>query len=316
MQDIIEPIDRELIEKELNDKVYVRPTNNGGNKLFIVDCHNAPQTLREIGRLRELSFRQAGGGTGKDCDLDEFDYGNSAYKQLIVWHPEDKEIIGGYRFILTKDARQADGNYHLATTEIYEFSEKMKNFYFLKTIELGRSFVQPKYQPSAENRKGLFSLDNLWDGLGALIINYPEVEYFFGKVTMYTHFNREARDLILTFMHHYFPDNEDLIKVENPIGIQSDTSEFKKSLEGKDYKSGHIILNTRVRELGENIPPLFNSYMNTSPTMKTFPTCINSHFGDVEETGIMVTIKDIYESKKDRHVSSYLKYLESKASSK
>lgn len=312
MQEIIAPVDRALLEQELNDSVFVRPTNNGGNKLYIVDCHNAPNTLREIGRLRELSFRQAGGGTGKDCDLDEFDYGDSAYKQLIVWHPEDQEIIGGYRFILTNDARMPDGNYHLATTEIYEFSERMKNFYFLKTIELGRSFVQPKYQPSAENRKGLFSLDNLWDGLGALIINYPEIDYFFGKVTMYTHFNREARDLILTFMHHYFPDPEGLIKVEHPMPILTDTSAFKAILEGLDYKHGHVELNTRVRELGENIPPLFNSYMNTSPTMKTFPTCINTHFGDVEETGIMVTIKDIYESKKDRHVSSYMKYLAEK----
>jgi hypothetical protein len=315
MQDIIAPVNRELLESELNDRVFIRPTNNGGNELYIIDCHNAPNVLKEIGRLRELSFRMAGGGTGKDCDLDEFDFGPSAYQQLIVWHPDDKEIIGGYRFILTKNARQPNGEYHLATTEIYEFSERMKNFYFLSTIELGRSFVQPKYQPSAENRKGLFSLDNLWDGLGALTIIYPEVEYFFGKVTMYTHFNKEARDLILSFMHYYFPDKEKLIKVDCPVMIEHDTSAFVASLKGLDYKEGHHLLNGLVRDLGENIPPLFNSYMNISPTMKTFPTCINSHFGDVEETGILVTIRDIYETKKDRHISSYLKFLESKATS-
>ncbi|MDP2174671.1 MAG: GNAT family N-acetyltransferase [Bacteroidota bacterium] len=312
MQEIIAPIDKNILEQELTNDLYIRPTNNGGNQLFVVDCHTAPNVLKEIGRLREESFRAAGGGTGKDCDLDEFDYGSSAYKQLIVWHPEDKEIIGGYRYIKTIDARQESGDYHLATTEIYEFSEKMKNYYFLSTIELGRSFVQPKYQPSAENRKGLFSLDNLWDGLGALIVLHPEVHFFFGKVTMYTHFNKEARDLILSFMHHYFPDNENLIKVEHPVNIEHDTSQFIKSLSGLDYKEGHHLLNSKVREVGENIPPLFNSYMNTSPTMKTFPTCINHHFGDVEETGIMVTIKDIYESKKDRHVNSFLKYLETK----
>ncbi len=309
MQDIIPAIDRHLLEKELNKQTFVRPTNNGGNELYIVDCHNAPNTLKEIGRLRELSFRTAGGGTGKDCDLDEFDYGDCAYKQLIVWQPEDKEIIGGYRFVETIKTRQTDGSYHLATTEIYDFSETMKNSYFLNTIELGRSFVQPKYQPSKENRKGLFSLDNLWDGLGALIIMNPQVHYFFGKVTMYTHFNREARDLILTFMHHYFPDKEQLIRVENPLSITHNTSDFLKAIQPLDYKEGHHLLNLRVRELGENIPPLFNSYMNTSPTMKTFPTCINHHFGDVEETGIMVTIEDIYESKKDRHVNSFLNYL-------
>ncbi len=312
MQEIIAPISKEILEKELNANTFIRPTNNGNNELYIVDCHTAPNVLKEIGRLRELSFREAGGGTGKDCDLDEFDFGTSAYKQLIVWQPQDKEIIGGYRYILTKDARQADGSYHLATTEIYEFSERMKNHYFLKTIELGRSFVQPMYQPSKENRKGLFSLDNLWDGLGALIINHPDMEYYFGKVTMYTHFNTEARDLILAFMHYYFPDNEDLIRVEKPVLPQYDTTEFVASLKGHDYKEGHHILNARVRELGENIPPLFNSYMNTSPTMKTFPTCINHHFGDVEETGILVTIPDIYETKKERHVNSYLKFLAEK----
>jgi hypothetical protein len=307
---IIDPIDRRLLEAELNQSVFIRPTNFSGNELYIVNCHNAPNVLKEIGRLRELSFREAGGGTGKSCDLDEFDFGPSAYQQLIVWQPEDKEIIGGYRFILTKDARQADGSYHLATTEIYEFSERMKSFYFLSTIELGRSFVQPKYQPSKDNRKGLFSLDNLWDGLGALIVKYPEVDYFFGKVTMYTHFNREARDLILSFMHHYFPDKEQLISVNNPLPLTQDTSAFVEALKGLEFKEGHHLLNSKVRELGENIPPLFNAYMNTSPTMKTFPTCVNNHFGDVEETGIMVTIKDIYESKADRHVNSYLKFLQ------
>ena len=307
---IIDPIDRRLLEAELNQSVFIRPTNFSGNELYIVNCHNAPNMLKEIGRLRELSFREAGGGTGKSCDLDEFDFGPSAYQQLIVWQPEDKEIIGGYRFILTKDARQADGSYHLATTEIYEFSERMKSFYFLSTIELGRSFVQPKYQPSKDNRKGLFSLDNLWDGLGALIVKYPEVDYFFGKVTMYTHFNREARDLILSFMHHYFPDKEQLISVNNPLPLTHDTSAFVEALKGLEFKEGHHLLNSKVRELGENIPPLFNAYMNTSPTMKTFPTCVNNHFGDVEETGIMVTIKDIYESKADRHVNSYLKFLQ------
>ena len=307
---IIDPIDRRLLEAELNQSVFIRPTNFSGNELYIVNCHNAPNVLKEIGRLRELSFREAGGGTGKSCDLDEFDFGPSAYQQLIVWQPEDKEIIGGYRFILTKDARQADGSYHLATTEIYEFSERMKSFYFLSTIELGRSFVQPKYQPSKDNRKGLFSLDNLWDGLGALIVKYPEVDYFFGKVTMYTHFNREARDLILSFMHHYFPDKEQLISVNNPLPLTHDTFAFVEALKGLEFKEGHHLLNSKVRELGENIPPLFNAYMNTSPTMKTFPTCVNNHFGDVEETGIMVTIKDIYESKADRHVNSYLKFLQ------
>lgn len=312
MKQIIEPIDKSILESELTKELLIRPTNNGNNELYIVDCHTAPNVLREIGRLRELTFRQAGGGTGKECDLDEFDYGNAAYKQLIVWQPVDKEIIGGYRYVLTHNTKDEQGNYHLATSEIYNFSEKLKSHYFKKTIELGRSFVQPNYQPSANNRKGLFSLDNLWDGLGALIIIHDDMEYFYGKVTMYRHFKQEAKDLIYSFMHHYFPDKEGLIQIDDSLKILTDTSALINQIKDLPYKEGHHVLNHMVRDLGENIPPLFNAYMNTSPTMKTFPTCINPHFGDVEETGIMVTIKDIYESKKDRHVNSYLKYLENK----
>ena len=113
-------------------------------------------------------------------------------------------------------------------------------------------------------------------------------------------------------MQYYFPDDEKLISVEIPVIAEFDTTEFVESLKGLEYKEGHHILNARVRELGENIPPLFNSYMNTSPTMKTFPTCVNHHFGDVEETGILVTIPHIYELKKERHVQSYLNYLATK----
>ena len=199
----------------------------------------------------------------------------------------------------------SDGNYHLATTELFSFSEKFKTDYLPACIELGRSFVQPQYQPSVNNRKGLFSLDNLWDGLGALTIDNPDIHYFFGKVTTYRHFNVRARDFILRFMQHYFPDHEQLVWPHRTVAPIVDTAEFAKELIGKDYKEGHKILNTLVRSLGENIPPLVNAYMNLSSTMKTFGTSVNEEFGDVDETGILVAIKDIYPTKKERHVTTY-----------
>ena len=124
---------------------------------------------------------------------------------------------------------------------------------------------------------------------------------------MYTDFNVLARDMILTFMKQYFPDNEKLVWPHNPVHIKSDMTAFIKSIQGLPYKEGHLLLNRNVRALGENIPPLINSYMNLSATMRTFGTAINTHFGEVEETGILVTISDIYETKKERHVSSYIK---------
>ncbi len=308
MEEIIAPIDRHILEAELTRDKFVRITNNGNNEIYIITHHDSPDIMQEIGRLREVAFRSAGGGTGKSIDIDEYDTADAPYKQLIVWSPEEKEIVSGYRYIKCKDAPVgADGVIQLATTELFVFSEKFVRDYIPYTIELGRSFVQPRFQPSVDNRKGLFSLDNLWDGLGAIVVDNPDIRYFYGKVTMYTDFNVHARDMILSFMNYYFPDNERLVVPIHPLPIKTDVSAFLKAIEGLSYKDGHRILNQGVRELGEHIPPLVNAYMNLSATMKTFGTALNDHFGEVEETGIMVAIADIYDSKKERHVTTYKK---------
>ncbi|TND09220.1 MAG: hypothetical protein FD123_1623 [Bacteroidetes bacterium] len=304
-QPIIPPVDRSLLAAELNEKTFLRHANNGTNEIYVVNAHNSPHTLREIGRVRELTFRASGGGTGLDCDLDDYDTKERCYEQLIVWNPEDKEIVGGYRFIRCEKGRLAGGEYDLVTTELFEFSDRFKNEFLPATIELGRSFVQPMYQPSASNRKGLFSLDNLWDGLGALVIDNDDIRYFYGKVTIYGHYNMLARDLIYRFMEHYFPDPDKLVKPIYPVTAQHNTDAFAKSLQGLAYKDGHRLLNQLVREQDEFIPPLVNSYMNLSATMRSFGTSENKHFGDVFETGILVTIADIYPTKKERHVNSY-----------
>lgn len=307
-EEIIAPIATDILLAELNKDRFVRVANNGKNEIYIITHHDSPNVMQEIGRLREVTFRASGGGTGHAVDIDEFDITNDApYKQLIVWNPEDKEIVGGYRYIKCGEVPIINGIPQLATTELFKFSEKFMKEYLPYTIELGRSFVQPLYQPSATNRKGLFSLDNLWDGLGALIVDNPDMKYFFGKVTMYTHFNAHARDMILSFMKYYFPDPYNMVTPIEPLGLKTDVTEFLNTIKGLPYKEGHAILNKRVRELGENIPPLVNSYMNTSPNMMSFGTANNAHFGDVEESGIMVTIKDIYPSKGERHVTSYKK---------
>jgi hypothetical protein len=307
MKLLIPPIEKELLLKELTKHRFVRNTNYGSNEIYIVTNNNAPNILREIGRLREVTFRAAGGGTGLDCDLDDFDTNKICYQQLIVWSPTDKEIVGGYRFILIRDAeKDSKGIPQLSTSHYFKFSDKFVTEYSSFTIELGRSFVQPMYQPGSTNRKGLFSLDNLWDGLGAIYIDNPDQKYFFGKMTMYKDYNQKARDMLMYFLELYFPDPEELVVPIKPLGYQTDISEFK-TLFKKDlpYKEAHAILNQNIRKLGENIPPLFNSYMNISPSMKTFGAADNLDFGGVEETGILVTIADIYPSKTERHITSY-----------
>ncbi len=305
--EIIPPGDRELIKAELTPERFLRYTNNGDNLVYLVDYHSAPHVVREIGRLRELTFRAAGGGTGMALDLDQNDTSENCYQQLITWNEADEEIVAGYRLICCKDALGPDGSIHLSTSHLFDFSESFVQDYLPYTIELGRSFVQPNYQPSLDNRKGMFSLDNLWDGLGAVVLLNPNIKYLFGKVTMYPHYNREGRDLLLYFIKQYFPDNQGLVKPKQKLRLSYETEIISRSnpFEGLDYKDGYKVLNGRIRALGENIPPLINTYMNLSPSMKTFGTALNDEFGEVEETGILITLSDIYESKKHRHMDTF-----------
>ncbi len=308
METVISPVDRNQLEKELTDELFFRETNNGQNKIYIFTNKQAPSLMRELGRLREITFRDATGGTGKCCDIDEFDVSPNPFKQLIVWNPEDREIVGGYRYIVGKDVKNDEnGHPETPTSELFKFSPKFIKEYWPLTFELGRSFVQPMYQPTVNLRKGMYSLDNLWDGLGAITIENPGVKYFFGKITMYPSYDSFARDLILYFLHRYFPDTEGLVEPRIPLKIQTKEKVLTSIFSGANYDEDYKILIQKIRHLGEQIPPLVNAYMNLSGSMKTFGTAINKDFGNVEETAIIITIADIYDYKKDRHLSTYNK---------
>lgn len=300
---IIPPVSIKLIEQELNEQTFVRYANKGNNEIYIVDYHNAPNVVREIGRLRELTFSMAGGGTGKELDLDDFDTSENCYSQLIVYDREDKVIAGGYRFIDCATVLNGESDQvALSTRNYFNFSKKFITEYLPYTIELGRSWIHPDYQ-AGMSRKGVFALDNLWDGLGALVLNHPNMKYFFGKVTMYDKYNTNARNTLLYFLKHYFPDNEKLVSPIHPLTVNDELVEFKANIEGKGFDEGVKVLNQYLKNYGENIPPLINSYMRLSPTMKSFGTAVNPDFGGVEETGILVTVADVYPEKKERHLT-------------
>ena len=303
MKKIINPIEKSILKAELTADKFIRQTRKGGNEIYSVNQHNSPNILREIGRLREVTFRASGGGTGQELDLDEYDLREMCYQQLIVWSPEDEEIIGGYRYIKCKEAIDSDGEIQLSTAHYFKFSPSFINDYLPNTIELGRSWVRPDYQPSVNPKKGLYALDNIWDGLGALVKFNPDIQYFFGKVTMYPEYNRPSRNFLLTFMHHFFPDNENLMVPYHPLLMDEDVSVYLEIINQLPYKEAFKELNTFVREHGEFVPPLVNIYMSLSPTMKTFGTAVNADFGNVEETGILVTLADIYEDKKERYLN-------------
>ena len=307
MEPIISPVSLDLIKSELTPSKKLRDTNKGGNEIYIVSHHDSPNIMREIGRLREEAFRDSGGGSGLSMDIDDFDTMEIPYQQLIVWDPDNEKIIGGYRYIAGPDIKmEENGQPHLATSHMFEFSEKFLKEYLPYTIELGRSFIAPEYQSRQAGMKALFALDNLWDGLGALAIVKPEMKYFFGKMTMYPEYDREARDLIQHFLFKHFEDKEKLVIPVDPLKIETDRSYMDSILKEDDFKNDYKCLNAEVRKLGENIPPLVNSYMSLSPTMRTFGGGINHEFSEAEETCILITFDEIYEAKKARHIDSYI----------
>ena len=304
MSEYIKKVPPAVIEAELKQEYFMRHTNKGGNEIYIVDAYSAPNTMREIGRLREIAFRTAGGGTGKPFDVDEFDTMEVPCRQLLVWSPVDKAIIGAYRFILGNDMKVENGVPRIAASHMFRFSKEFIDKYLPYTIELGRSFVSVEYQSTRQNTHSIYALDNLWDGLGALTIIYPHVKYLFGKFTMYPNYPVECRDMLLAFLRLYFQDKEQLIVPINPI-CQNDTGKYSHLFCGNDFKEDYRVLNMFIRNHGYNIPPLVNAYMSLSPTMKLFGTAINHEFGAVEESGILVVIDEIREEKKRRHIQSY-----------
>ena len=306
---IAPPVDRELIKKELKQKHFLRKTNRGKKEIYITTAHLSPNIMREIGRLRELSFATDGGGTGKEVDIDEYDTLPDPYccKQLFVWDTENEEIVGGYRYNHGSTMmHREDGTIATPTAEHYQFSQDFLDNYLPYTVELGRAFVQPAYQPSTDVHKGLYSLDNLWDGIGALVLEFPETRYFLGKITIYDSMDTEARDLMLFFYQKYFPDPDGLMWPFHPTKVQMDYNTLVKLFNGRNYKEDYQILLHAVRSRGCTVPSLVNAYMNLSSTMRYFGTCPDHGLPGTNGIGILITLKDINEDKRLRHIESYI----------
>lgn len=305
MEEIIQKVDRQLLKAELSEKRFLRSTNKAGNEIYITTHHDSPNVMRELGRLREISFRAAGGGTGKALDVDQYDIQPNPYKQLVLWDPDKQEIIGGYRFQYGSEIPVKDGKLMIATARLFDFSEEFITDFIPYTIELGRSFVQPEYQSSKAGAKALFALDNLWDGVGALSVIHPEIKYFFGKVTMYSDFHTESRDYILSFLKKFFPDDNKLVSPIVPLESSISRQVIDETFTEATFKDNYKKLNKLVRSFGTNIPPLVSAYVNLSPTMRSFGTAVNDVFGGVEETGILVTLDDVFDEKRKRYMESF-----------
>ncbi len=308
MDKIIDPVPLDLILSELGEDRKFMDTNKGGNEIYILDCNTAPNTLREIGRLREISYRNSGGGSGKALDLDEYDFLDNPYKQLIVWDPDAKAIIGGYRFLPGKDAVIGpDGQPRITSSHLFRYSETFVKEYLPKSMELGRSFVVPDYQSSKAGAKALFTMDNLWDGIAGAVMAYKGVDYFFGKMTIYASYDKSALALIMRFLAKHFPDPEGLAAPYKPVVSDADPRLLDLILCEDDLKADFRCLKKAIHDLGTSIPPLVNSYINSSSTMKIFGSTIAEDFSDTIETGLMIRFSEMYPEKRDRHALAFLR---------
>ena len=318
MIEIVPPVDREVLKAELSENIFVRPTNKANNKIYITDAKESPNIMREIGRLRELSFRSWGGGTGKELDTDEFDFLKKPFKQLIIWDPEKEEIVGGYRFLSGKDAEILEnGQPNFVMSSLFTFSDKFIEEYLPYSIELGRAFVQPDYQTAKMGMKSLFALDNLWDGLGALIHKEKHSKYFVGKVNIYKEYPQLARELLYEYMNLHCPDPDQLIVPKVPITISEESKKIAKIvLTEKSAPANYKALQKTIRHIGTTVPPMFNAYIGLTDTLRMFGTMIDEHFGNTYESAIMLTMNDLIESKRQRYIDPYIQFLKQKLNEK
>ena len=307
MKPIIAPVETEILLHELEGHL-LRPSNKAGNLIYDITAHECPNVMREIGRLREISYRAGGGGTGKELDIDDQDIMPRPYHQLIVWDPDNNQIIGGYRYLFGHEAEIRNGQPFITSAHLFHYSERFIHDYLPNTIEFGRAFVQPMYQKREMGVKALFALDNIWDGIGAVLFNHPEIRYMIGKVTIYPGYNEQARELIYAYLDRYHKGEQGLIEPYHPLLSQPLTH---SPFEGKDKQENYHILQHAVREQGTVIPPIFTAYLNLTNDLQFFGNAINDEFSDVLESGIMVDLETVYPEKKERYINSYIKWLNS-----
>lgn len=306
MEPIINPVDTNLLLNEL-DGHLLRPTNKAGNLIYDITAHECPNVMREIGRLREISYRDAGGATGKSADIDEMDTMPRPYHQLIVWDPDNKQIIGGYRYLFGAEAEIRNGQPFITSSYLFHYSELFIRDYLPSAIEFGRAFVQPMYQKREMGVKALFALDNIWDGIGAIMHNHPQIRWMIGKVTVYPEYNSMARELIYTYLHQYHQGQKGLFE---PYHLQP-LQKIETPFEGTDPQENYHILQRAVREQGTVIPPMFSAYLNLTNELQYFGTAIEETFSNVYDSGIMVDLETVYPEKKERYIAPYVEWLQS-----
>ncbi|WP_293267169.1 lysophospholipid acyltransferase family protein [Neptunomonas sp.] len=291
---IVHPQDRRLLKQELKASELLGETVDG-KKIYLFDHCPDSAVMQEIGRLREISFRCVGEGTGKNKDLDKYDH---YYRHIILWDEDDLEIAGAYRLAEAHKLIH-DSNSPLYSETLFQYGEAMHP-YFEQGIELGRSFVQPRYW-------GRRSLDYLWYGIGAYLKKHPNVRYLFGPVSLSNRYPKPAKDMLVWFYQHYFADNNRLAKAHTPYELSSKESVLTVFI-GDDYQTDFKILKEQLNYLGVSVPTLYKQYSELCTTggVRFMDFGIDANFNYCVDGLVMVDTHFIKEKKHQRYVGNKL----------
>ncbi|MGM5481554.1 MAG: GNAT family N-acetyltransferase [Nanobdellota archaeon] len=316
-QKIIDPVDKSLLEKEINDSTFCRMSSRNNDKeLHILDPlkHDLSYSLGEIGRLREHSFRAVGGGTGQSSDVDHFDYDpEHPYKQLIVWDPAEKEILGGYRFINGKDVPKEHAQDFLASGIVFNLANTFKDKYLHDIIELGRSWVHPDYIiKHGEKGLGSFMLNNLFDGLSTLIVD-EKPKYFFGKVTLYpsedmAYFHQRNAMMNILSKHRSLEDKRPLLFAKQTVDNPPDAEKFRRISNPENSFTEDYLRYRKIteKEGHDYMPPLLHTYLKISDDLKYLGIGQNEGFGNTEEVAILVPVDSVKPKYINKRIETYL----------
>jgi len=306
MSHIISPVSKNKLLPEITRQKLLRQTSKGGNEIYSFTMREAPSLMYEVARLRETSYRAAGCGSGNSIDIDDFDIEPKPYHQLIVWNPHEKEIVGGYRYAVGSEYTNCICQ--LSMTHYFRFSQNFVNEILPYSIELGRAWVNPVYQPSSDTRKSIFALDNLWDGIGVVVSEHENIKHLYGKLTIPGNYNPIARILLQWVLRHYFRDKDNLLIPEKPIVIPEVLTLAGIQLSGNNFEEDFRVVSRYIKAMGLSIPPLVSSYIGLASKITTFGTTLNTELNNSFEIGMMINIKDIHKEKLSRYVFNHAEH--------
>ncbi|SFE83075.1 lysophospholipid acyltransferase family protein [Nitrosomonas sp. Nm166] len=297
IENIIHPVRTQSIRKEMKASQLIGKTQDGKH-IYLFDYLPNSSVMREIGRLRELSFRQVQEGTGNALDIDSYD---RYYRHLILWDEDELEIIGSYRIGEASRILKEYGETGLYTNSLFTFNKTFMP-YLEHAIELGRSFIQPRYQ-------GKRSLDYLWYGIGAYLYQHPEVRYLFGPVSLSTSWPEPAQKVIASFYTTLFGNDRSIAKPRMPFNFDQikDFVPFRHVTDEVEYKKAFSIFKEKMDDLNVKVPVLYKQYVELCQPggCEFFGFNVDPKFSNCIDGLILVHINTIKEKKYQRYIESH-----------